>query len=256
MFTPRRILLTIDFSAHSDAALEIPCSIARDTDTEVMVLNVLPPPTSHREVAARRQDDSFWSDRRNRLHQVRPKDPATPVSHLLEESRPATVILETARTYGCDPIVLGTHGRTGVCRAAGNTMPSATSAGIGSRAWTAVRLAPLSRARSQAYRNPGRLASEKSVGQWMHRRRGMGISVGGGAHCCKAGARPHGPPAPLTILYVAAAESPEPAGGRATAPGGRERVTRPSDVWFRHRTGAAGPNPRRRTGGRRRLRHA
>ncbi|MBO0698374.1 MAG: universal stress protein [Zavarzinella sp.] len=117
MLTPRRILHPTDFSDHSDTALDAACSIARGTDAEVMILHVVSPPASHGEVVARRQDDGFWDEMRDRLHQVRPKDPAIQVSYLLEEGRPAIVILDTARAYGCDLIVLGTYGRTGVCRA-------------------------------------------------------------------------------------------------------------------------------------------
>jgi universal stress protein A len=117
MFTPRRILHPTDFSAHSDTALDMACSIARGTDAEVLILHVVPPPASHAEAVARRQDDSFWDEIQTRLHSVRPRDPAVAVSHLLEEGRPAIVILDAAQAYGCDLIVLGTHGRTGICRA-------------------------------------------------------------------------------------------------------------------------------------------
>ena len=54
------------------------------------------------------------------LHQevcrLKPSDPKTCVRYVTAEGDRATVILTTAREAGCDLIVIGTHGRTGLKR--------------------------------------------------------------------------------------------------------------------------------------------
>jgi nucleotide-binding universal stress UspA family protein len=53
---------------------------------------------------------------RDRLADIRPADPAVEVEHRLEEGDPAVVIGDIADRLGCDLIVMGSHGRTGVGR--------------------------------------------------------------------------------------------------------------------------------------------
>ena len=115
MFKPQRILCPTDFSAHSDAAFALACSIARDTRADLLVLHVAPPPVSLGDVAES-QRPGFRDDLRARLHQLRPDDPNLGVVHFLLEGDPAEVILDAAGRHEADLIVLGTHGRSGVGR--------------------------------------------------------------------------------------------------------------------------------------------
>jgi nucleotide-binding universal stress UspA family protein len=117
VFKNRLILLATDFSPFSAAAFELACSLARDNSCRVLVLHVIPPPKSHAEVIARVQEgdryqDQLWED----LKQIRPTDPDIRVELRLENGDPVDVILEVAESAGCDMIVVGTHGRTGLAR--------------------------------------------------------------------------------------------------------------------------------------------
>jgi nucleotide-binding universal stress UspA family protein len=53
---------------------------------------------------------------RERLQQLRPRDPKVPVEHRLVQGDAATEMLQVAEETKCDVIVLGTHGRTGLGR--------------------------------------------------------------------------------------------------------------------------------------------
>jgi universal stress protein A len=117
----RTILHPTDFSPHSEAAFALACSLARDHGARVIVLHVQersslvysgvmtapppPPPTAEEQKALEAL-----------LHQIRSSDSKVPVDHLLEEGDPATAILQVAQERGCDLIVMGTHGRTGLGR--------------------------------------------------------------------------------------------------------------------------------------------
>ena len=131
MFAIRTILHPTDFSERSDCAFHLACSLARDHGARVIVLHVFPPPVVHGEVVARRQPDGYedrlWAD----LRRIRPPDPKVAVEHRLLEGEPAKAILHAARDGGCDLIVMGTHGRTGLRRVL-----------MGSVAEEVVRLAP------------------------------------------------------------------------------------------------------------------
>ncbi len=115
------ILHPTDFSAYSDDALRLSCSLARDYGARLVVLHVLerpvvayagvmtappPPPPSAEERRSLQEQ----------LQRVRPADPAITVEHVLEEGDPAAAVLAVARERACDLIVMGTHGRTGLRR--------------------------------------------------------------------------------------------------------------------------------------------
>ncbi len=110
------ILHPTDFSELSDAAFQLACALARDHKGRLVVLHVVPPPQSHGEEVARRQDGGYHHDLWRMLERVRPEDPAVPVERRLEDGLPAETILRVAREEGADLIVLGTQGRTGLGR--------------------------------------------------------------------------------------------------------------------------------------------
>jgi nucleotide-binding universal stress UspA family protein len=111
MIPIKTILHPTDFSESSDAAFRLACALARDHAGRVVVLHVVPPPQSHGEVVARRQDDGYHADLGRMLEGLRPDDAALNVERRLEDGDPAETILGVARDEGADLIVLGTNGR-------------------------------------------------------------------------------------------------------------------------------------------------
>jgi nucleotide-binding universal stress UspA family protein len=116
MLSIRTILHPTDFSEYSAFAFQLACSLARDHGAKVVVLHVYPPPIAHGEVVARRQPNGFHEELWRLLRRVQAPVPEVSVSHRLEEGDPAAEVLRVAQESGCDLIVMGTHGRTGLRR--------------------------------------------------------------------------------------------------------------------------------------------
>jgi universal stress protein A len=110
------ILHPTDFSETAACAFPLACSLARDHGARLIVLHVYPPPLGHEEVIARRDpevyEEQFWIALRN----VKTDDTKIDIEHQLVEGDAATEILHVARETGCDLIVMGTQGRTGLQR--------------------------------------------------------------------------------------------------------------------------------------------
>ncbi|MGH7170676.1 MAG: universal stress protein [Gemmataceae bacterium] len=117
MFPITTILHPTDFSAASEHAFQVACSLARDHGSRVIVLHVAelplsapggamihPPPGGIRETI------------REQLHAVQAADAKVPIEHLLGEGDPAAEILRVAQESQCDWIVMGIHGRSGLAR--------------------------------------------------------------------------------------------------------------------------------------------
>ena len=116
MLPLRTILHPTDFSEPSDYAFQLACALARDYEARLLVLHVVPPPLFHGEVVARREETGFYEDLWELLEQRRPTDANVQVEHYLEDGDPAEMIVQLAWDEGCDLIVMGTHGRTGLGR--------------------------------------------------------------------------------------------------------------------------------------------
>jgi nucleotide-binding universal stress UspA family protein len=116
MLPIKTILVPTDFSETSDAAFKVACSLARDHKSRLVVLHVVPPPQSHGEVVARRQDSGYHEDVWRMLRCLRPEDAAVAVEYRLEDGPPANTVLDVARDEKAGLIVLGTQGRTGLGR--------------------------------------------------------------------------------------------------------------------------------------------
>lgn len=112
----RTILHATDFSESAEAAFSLATMLAREHGARVIVLHVCPPPICHGETIARRQDPSYEADLWEMLDQYHAPDPQTPIERLLVEGNPAEQIVRVAHEEGCDLLVLGTHGRTGLSR--------------------------------------------------------------------------------------------------------------------------------------------
>ena len=101
------ILHPTDFSERSRHAFDIACALARGGG-RLIVLHVVE--VVH--VASEGYEDAL----NERLRSFQPDDPSIRVEYRLREGEPATETLSEASASGCDLIVLGTHGRTGLDR--------------------------------------------------------------------------------------------------------------------------------------------
>jgi nucleotide-binding universal stress UspA family protein len=112
MIRVKKILYPTDFSSYSNQAYFHALGLAEKYRASVTFVYVYTPTSGE-------SDDGTGADRRywrNQLEQIRPANPAIPVSHVMLEGDPAGEIVRYAADAGVDVIVLGTHGRTGVNR--------------------------------------------------------------------------------------------------------------------------------------------
>lgn len=116
MLPIRKILVPTDFSEHSRAAFDLACALARDYAAELLVLHVYRPPQVYAPDGIAVIVPEQPLDLQAQLALVRPADPQVKVDHLLVEGDPVEEILRVAGDRGCDLIVMGTHGTTGLAR--------------------------------------------------------------------------------------------------------------------------------------------
>ncbi|MGA8144914.1 MAG: universal stress protein [Candidatus Acidiferrales bacterium] len=117
-----KILLAVDDSKYSQAAIESVLQRVHPPDTEVRVLHVLEPILEARwssqhvyaEMMAQRRQEATEMVKRaaESLKAVGFKM----CSYALESGIPKAVIIEEAKKWGADLIVVGSHGRTGLDR--------------------------------------------------------------------------------------------------------------------------------------------
>lgn len=122
----RTILVAADFSEGSQGAFRAACSLAREDETRIYVLNVLEPKyvpetpvymgDQTLQYARVPRDRSEHEALRERLRVVYAPDRPLGVEYRTREGDPAEEILGSGEEVGCDLIVLGTHGRTGLRR--------------------------------------------------------------------------------------------------------------------------------------------
>jgi nucleotide-binding universal stress UspA family protein len=114
----RVILHPTDFSASSEAAVRVAHVLARDLGARLIILHVaslavLTDGTPAAEIDPRVYRDAL-ENVRNRLDTA---DLKYPVETQISRGFAAEGILQAAEEVGCDLIVMGTHGRTGLKRA-------------------------------------------------------------------------------------------------------------------------------------------
>jgi universal stress protein A len=118
MLAINNILFPTDFSERSEAAFHVARALARDHRAALTVLHVrdvpvavfaefgaIPPP----ELPSR-------AEVMDRLTEFEPPDESVAVEYLVADGLPAEEIVRVAEERGCDLIVMGTHGRTGLSR--------------------------------------------------------------------------------------------------------------------------------------------
>jgi nucleotide-binding universal stress UspA family protein len=113
----KKILVPVDYSEQSRAALDVACSMARDQQATVIIAHVvepiqpLAPAAAYADVPVPNMDTQ-----REQLEQVIPSDPAVGFEHQLREGNPSAGIVDLAEKENVDLIVMGTHGRRGLKR--------------------------------------------------------------------------------------------------------------------------------------------
>ncbi len=135
--TAQHILVPTDFSEYADYALDYAIELATTLEARLTVLYVLHfSSLALGEAPPAVLDETFKAMETNaqeRTQQAlaRVQEAGIPGESAIAEGIPVQVIIETAESRGIDPIVMGTHGRTGL-----------THALMGSVAEKVVRLAP------------------------------------------------------------------------------------------------------------------
>jgi nucleotide-binding universal stress UspA family protein len=125
----QRILVAVDFSPESDAAIHTAFGFARAFDASITLLHVHELPTVMNGIVPGVDSDADTKLLRDSAHaqlatlvlRLQARDPRTleggiTIETAVEGGTPADVILAHARSGGFDLIVLGTHGRTGLRR--------------------------------------------------------------------------------------------------------------------------------------------
>ncbi|HEY8505794.1 MAG TPA: universal stress protein [Gemmataceae bacterium] len=118
MLPIRTVLHPTDFSENSAFALRLASSLARDYGGRLIVLHVAPPAiVGYGEGAVPPEPEGYMDMLREQLHAlVSEKEAGVPVEYVLTEGETVPEILRVAEERGCDVIVMGTHGRTGLGR--------------------------------------------------------------------------------------------------------------------------------------------
>jgi nucleotide-binding universal stress UspA family protein len=118
MSAERIILHPTDFGPNSTKAFHVAGALARDRHAKLVVLHVAPRPltTFGGTEALPPQDVEFdLKEPTDRLAMI-PPPAAVPMETRLEVGEVSDTILAVAKDLGCEMIVMGTHGRSGVSR--------------------------------------------------------------------------------------------------------------------------------------------
>jgi len=119
MYQPRKIVVAIDFSAHSEPALETAIDIAKREGAELHVAHAVEIPTAVFSAYAFEVPANFINDARQqaslRVEEAvkRATDRGVEAKGQVRSGPPAATIDELAKELGADLIVVGTHGHTG-----------------------------------------------------------------------------------------------------------------------------------------------
>lgn len=109
-----RILVPVDFSSSSMAALETACDLARRFQAPIDLLTVVEPLPPSADLLLLNSFEQISQQSRDELASLKVPDPAITVRKVTRIGYPAQVITDYAEQEGVDLIVIGTHGRTGL----------------------------------------------------------------------------------------------------------------------------------------------
>lgn len=119
MLTIRRVLHPTDFSQASEAALRLAAALARDHAAQLILLHAIEPPavgSSGAVPAPPPAPPPSVAEVQQQLAALAATLQGVATECRVEEGPAADAILAAARETGCDVIVMGTHGRTGLAR--------------------------------------------------------------------------------------------------------------------------------------------
>jgi nucleotide-binding universal stress UspA family protein len=116
MFPIRAILYPTDLSELSQAAFEVARALAHDHRARLHVFHVMPLSIAYGEGFVLPPVPEHTIELKERMDALNPHDPAMPFTSHLTEGDAATEIIRLAKELGCDLIVMGTHGRSGLRR--------------------------------------------------------------------------------------------------------------------------------------------
>lgn len=119
MFPAATILYPTDFSDCSRAAFQVAGALAQQQGARLVVLHVnatLGPMVAYGEALAQLQPEEDKEKVLKELRQFQVSDPKVHVDYKLVDGETAAEILRVAGEIGCDLVVLGTQGRTGLGR--------------------------------------------------------------------------------------------------------------------------------------------
>jgi len=117
----KKILVALDREAGAEVALPVAVDLAKSDGTVIRLVYVAPTPSAivaeGRVIAYADQE----SDRLQHIGMVYLREAAhqlagLPVEYAVRFGEPAEEILEEAREFGADLVVMATHGRSGVAR--------------------------------------------------------------------------------------------------------------------------------------------
>lgn len=112
-----KILHPTDYSDVSMPALHYAAELAYDHGGSLIILHVVETlgleNVPYGQIASPDQPAAYRRRLFEELHQIRPDETHVHVEYVLSEEDPVTAILRTAADFGCDLIVLGSHGVTG-----------------------------------------------------------------------------------------------------------------------------------------------
>jgi nucleotide-binding universal stress UspA family protein/quercetin dioxygenase-like cupin family protein len=112
------ILHPTDFTPESDYAFRMACTLAKDYHARLVLLHVMLPSVSPLASATPNPLETAEAQDglRERFPWPEPGDPGIKIEHRVAEGDSADEVVRLARSLGCDLIVMGTHGRSGLDR--------------------------------------------------------------------------------------------------------------------------------------------
>src|SRR6516165_4115000 len=116
----KTILCPTDYSELSQAALDYAAALAHHHGGRLVILHAVetlgPENVTYGEAVSRPQPDAYRQRLGDDLRRIQAPVSNVPVEHVLSDEDPVEAILRTAAERGCDLIVLGSHGRSGLKR--------------------------------------------------------------------------------------------------------------------------------------------
>lgn len=125
MGTYKRILVAIDLTEEAPAVLERALSVARNNDSELLLMHVIEPvgyayggdiPMDLSEL-----QNQLDTSARKQLAEYGKRFEIEPSKHIVAVGRPSTEIHRAAEDHNADLVVVGSHGRSGIQLLLGST---------------------------------------------------------------------------------------------------------------------------------------